>query len=79
MVGREYDGYLLQLANVRQQTAGAWLNAIYAKKAVSLQQKLLDHMNNELALLGLARRRRSRHRDDTVALGHHLTGSSPRR
>src|ERR1700758_3243643 len=42
MVGREHDGYLLQLANVRQQTAGAWLNAIYAKKAVSLQQALLD-------------------------------------
>ncbi|BDC45242.1 hypothetical protein PTKU15_85390 [Paraburkholderia terrae] len=34
MVGREHDGYLLQLGNVRQQTAGAWLNAIYAKKAV---------------------------------------------
>jgi outer membrane protein TolC len=48
MVGREHDGYLLQLANVRQQTAGAWLNAIYAKKAVSLQQELLDHMNHEL-------------------------------
>ncbi|MEX3634581.1 TolC family protein [Paraburkholderia sp. BR14320] len=49
MVGREHDGYLLQLANVRQQTAGAWLNAIYAKKAASLQQELLDHMNHELA------------------------------
>ncbi len=49
MVGREHDGYLLQLANVRQQTAGAWANAIYAKKAVSLQQELLEHMNHELA------------------------------
>jgi outer membrane protein TolC len=48
MVGREHDGYLRQLANVRQQTAGAWLNAVYAKKAVSLQQELLDHMNHEL-------------------------------
>ena len=48
IVGREHDGYLLQLANVRQQTAGAWLNAVYAKKAVSLQQELLDHMNHEL-------------------------------
>ncbi|MFP4896043.1 TolC family protein [Paraburkholderia sp. EG304] len=49
MVGREHDGYLLQLANVRQQTAGAWLNAVYAKKAVSLQQELQGHMSHELA------------------------------
>jgi outer membrane protein TolC len=48
-VSRERAGYLQQLANVRQQTAGAWLNAIYAKQAVSLQQALLDHMNHELA------------------------------
>ena len=49
MVGRERAGYLAQLTNVRQQTASAWLNAIYAKKALSLQQALLDHMNHELA------------------------------
>ncbi len=48
VVNRERAGYLAQLANVRQQTAGAWLNAIYAKQAVSLQQALLDHMNHEL-------------------------------
>jgi outer membrane protein TolC len=47
-VSRERAGYLGQLANARQQTAGAWLNAVYAKQAVSLQQELLDHMNHEL-------------------------------
>lgn len=49
MVGRERAGYLAQLTNVRQQTALAWLNAIYAKKALSLQQALLEHMSHELA------------------------------
>jgi outer membrane protein TolC len=48
-VSRERAGYLGQLANVRQQTAVAWLNAIYAKQAISLQQALLDHMTHELA------------------------------
>jgi outer membrane protein TolC len=49
MVGRERAGYLMQLATVRQQTATAWLNAVYAKQAVALQQALLDHMTHELA------------------------------
>ncbi|MBF5008662.1 TolC family protein [Burkholderia pseudomultivorans] len=49
MVGRERAGYLMQLANVRQQTAAAWLNAVYAKKGLALQQALLDHMQHELA------------------------------
>lgn len=49
MVGRERAGYLMQLANVRQQTAAAWLNAAYAKEALALQQELLHHMNSELA------------------------------
>ena len=48
-VSRERAGQLAQLATVRQQTATAWLNATYAKQAVSLQQELLDHMNHELA------------------------------
>ncbi|QBR01617.1 TolC family protein [Paraburkholderia pallida] len=47
-VDRERAGYLQQLVNVRQQTATAWLNAIYAKQALSLQQELLDHMTHEL-------------------------------
>lgn len=47
-VGRERAGYLAQLASVRQQTATAWLNAVYAKQALALQQALLDHMNHEL-------------------------------
>ncbi|MDR5880534.1 TolC family protein [Caballeronia sp. LZ032] len=51
MVGRERAGYLAQVTNVRQQTAAAWHNAIYAKKALSLQQALLDHMNHELAAI----------------------------
>ncbi|MFM0597247.1 TolC family protein [Paraburkholderia dilworthii] len=48
VVDRERAGYLAQLANTRQQTAMAWLNAIYAKKAVSLQQELVAHMTHEL-------------------------------
>ena len=46
-VGRERAGYLAQLAGVRQQTAAAWLSAIYAKQALALQQALLDHMTHE--------------------------------
>ncbi|RAQ01126.1 TolC family protein [Burkholderia cepacia] len=46
-VGRERAGYLAQLASVRQKTATAWLNAVYAKQALALQQALLDHMNHE--------------------------------
>ncbi|KWI28057.1 transporter [Burkholderia ubonensis] len=49
MVGRERAGYLAQFANVRQQAATAWLNAVYAKQALALQQALLDHMRHELA------------------------------
>jgi outer membrane protein TolC len=48
-VDRERSGYLAQLVNVREQTATAWLNAAYAKKALSLQQELVDHMVHELA------------------------------
>ncbi|MBY4696554.1 TolC family protein [Burkholderia latens] len=48
IVGRERAGYLVQLATVRQQTATGWLNAVYAKKALALQQALLDHMQHEL-------------------------------
>ncbi|QOH39647.1 outer membrane efflux family protein [Burkholderia cepacia] len=46
-LGRERAGYLAQLASVRQQTATAWLSAVYAKQALALQQALLDHMNHE--------------------------------
>ncbi|QTD93278.1 TolC family protein [Burkholderia anthina] len=46
-VGRERAGYLAQLAGVRQQTAAAWLSAIYAKQALALQQALFDHMTHE--------------------------------
>ncbi|MGP8438630.1 TolC family protein [Paraburkholderia fungorum] len=48
VVDRERAGYLAQLANTRQQTATAWLNAVYAKKAASLQQELVGHMTHEL-------------------------------
>lgn len=48
VVDRERAGFLAQLVNVRQQTATAWLNAAYAKKAVSLQQELVRHMAHEL-------------------------------
>ncbi len=49
VVDRERSGYLAQAANVRQQTAVAWLNAAYAKQAVALTQQLLGHMTHELA------------------------------
>ncbi len=48
VVDRERASYLAQVANTRQQTAAAWLNAVYAKKAVSLQQELVDRMTHEL-------------------------------
>jgi len=48
MVDRERAAYLTQVANVRQQTATAWLNAAYAKRAVVLQQALVMHMTHEL-------------------------------
>ncbi|MFM0415889.1 TolC family protein [Paraburkholderia aromaticivorans] len=48
VVDRERSGYLTQFTNTRQQTAIAWLNAAYAKKAVSLQQELVMQMTHEL-------------------------------
>ncbi|MFL9861557.1 TolC family protein [Paraburkholderia madseniana] len=48
VVDRERAGYLLQLVNTRQQTATAWLNAVYAKQALALQQELVRHMDHEL-------------------------------
>ena len=48
-VQRDQSTYLEKVAEVRQQTAMAWLNAIYAKKAVALSQALVDHLSQELA------------------------------
>lgn len=48
VVDRERAGYLVQLVNTRQQTAAAWLNAVYAKQALALQQELVRHMDHEL-------------------------------
>jgi outer membrane protein TolC len=48
-VDRDQSTYLETVANVRQQTAMAWLNALYAKKALVLRQALLDHLSQELA------------------------------
>jgi outer membrane protein TolC len=47
-VDRDKSTYLETVANVRQQTAMAWLNAIYSKKAVALNQALVDHLSQEL-------------------------------
>jgi outer membrane protein TolC len=49
VLDREQSSYLAQFANVRQQTAVAWLNVAYAKKALLLQQELVSHMAHELA------------------------------
>lgn len=48
-VDQDRSAYLEKLAEVRQQTAMAWLNAVYAKKAVALNRALVDHLNDELA------------------------------
>ncbi|MFC0572484.1 TolC family protein [Paraburkholderia solisilvae] len=48
-VDQDRSAYLEKLAEVRQQTAMAWLNAVYTKKAVALNQALVDHLNDELA------------------------------
>jgi outer membrane protein TolC len=47
-VERDKSTYLEKVAEVRQQAAMAWLNAIYAKKAVALSQALVDHLGQEL-------------------------------
>ena len=49
VVERDQSTYLEKVAEVRQQAAMAWLNAIYAKKAVTLNQALVDHLGQELA------------------------------
>ncbi|MFM0342872.1 TolC family protein [Paraburkholderia sp. RL17-347-BIC-D] len=48
-VERDKSTYLEKVAEVRQQVAMAWLNAIYAKKAVALSQALIDHLSQEFA------------------------------
>ncbi|VVE39090.1 TolC family protein [Pandoraea sputorum] len=48
VVDRQRSGYLAQVANVRQQTAIAWLNALYAKKSAAVAQALVEHMTHEL-------------------------------
>ena len=48
-VDRDKSTYLERLADVRQQTAMAWLNAVYAKKAVALSEALADHLGQELS------------------------------
>ena len=47
-VDRDKSTYLERVADVRQQTAMAWLNAVYAKKAVALSAALVDHLGQEL-------------------------------
>ncbi|APR38171.1 TolC family protein [Paraburkholderia sp. SOS3] len=49
-VDQDRTTYLEKLAEVRQQTAMAWLNAVFAKKAVTLNKALVDHLNDELAV-----------------------------
>ncbi|MBN3726554.1 TolC family protein [Burkholderia sp. Ac-20379] len=48
-VERDTSTYLEKVAEVRQQAAMAWLNAIYAKQAVTLNRALVDHLSQELA------------------------------
>ncbi|WP_407792286.1 TolC family protein [Pigmentiphaga litoralis] len=48
MVGQARSAYLAQVADIRQQTALAWLDAAYAKKALVMRSALVDHMSQEL-------------------------------
>jgi len=48
-VDRDQASSLQKVAEVRQQTAMAWLNAIYAKQAVALNQALIDHLGDEVS------------------------------
>jgi outer membrane protein TolC len=48
-VERDQSTSLETVANVRQQAAMAWLDAIYAKRAVALNQALVDHLGQELS------------------------------
>lgn len=48
VVDRQRSGYLAQVTLVRQQTAVAWLNALYAKKSAAVAQALVAHMTHEL-------------------------------
>lgn len=49
VVDKERAVTLVQLANTRQQTAIAWLNAAYAQRALELSKALVNHMTHELA------------------------------
>lgn len=47
-VDQERANTLAQLANVRRQTALAWLDAAYTQRALDLAQALVKHMSDEL-------------------------------
>ena len=47
---RDQSTYLEKVADVRQQTAMAWINAVYAKKAAALSEMLVDHLSEELTV-----------------------------
>lgn len=49
VVDKERASTLVQLANTRQQTTIAWLNAAYAQRALELSKALVNHMTHELA------------------------------
>lgn len=49
LVDKERATYLVQVANTREQTAIAWLDAAYAQRALKLSAALMNHMTHELA------------------------------
>jgi outer membrane protein TolC len=49
LVDKDRAAYLVQVANTRQQTAVAWLNAAFAQRALELSHALAAHMAHELA------------------------------
>lgn len=49
LIDKERAAYLVQVANTRQQTAIAWLDAAYAQRALKFSKALVNHMTHELA------------------------------
>ncbi|WP_269499737.1 TolC family protein [Castellaniella sp. S9] len=66
IVDREQAATLVQLANTRQQTAIAWLDAAYAQRALALSNALVEHMTHELAAIRASYRGLSASADDVT-------------
>ncbi len=66
IVDKDQAATLVQLANTRQQTAIAWLDAAYAQRALALSNALIEHMTHELAATRASYRGLSASADDVT-------------